>query len=157
MPESPTEYFQEIAYEFYLLGGDQDDLEVTEEGGRMADAAPAAVGDRPKARGGPQMGTLGSGNHFAELQYVSEIYDAPVAADDTAQTEQGVAVVIDLLANDSDAEDGAPVVQSVGAATSGAVANNGVVEISSSTFSGNLAGADGLVLGPKPPTTGLGI
>jgi hypothetical protein len=56
---------------------------------------------------------------------ISAVNDAPVAADDTAQTEQGVAVVIDLLANDSDAEDGAPVVQSVGAATSGAVANNG--------------------------------
>ena len=56
---------------------------------------------------------------------VSAVNDAPVAGDDAAETEQGVAVVIDLLANDGDAEDGTPTVQSVGAATNGAVAVDG--------------------------------
>ena len=56
--------------------GDPDDLEVTEEGGQMSGAEPEAVGERPKVRGGPQLGTLGSGNHFLEVQAVDEIYDS---------------------------------------------------------------------------------
>ena len=59
--------------------GDPDDLEVTEEGGRMARGDPEAVGERPKARGRPQLGTLGSGNHFLELQAVDEIFDRDAA------------------------------------------------------------------------------
>ena len=59
--------------------GDPEDLEVTEEMGRMPGADPDAVGDRPKRRGGPQLGTLGSGNHFLEVQAVDAIFD-PVAA-----------------------------------------------------------------------------
>ena len=59
--------------------GDPDDLEVTEEGGRMAEADPKAVGERPKSRGGPQLGTLGSGNHFLEVQAVDEIFDKEAA------------------------------------------------------------------------------
>ena len=54
--------------------GDPDDLEVTEESGVMDGADVGAVGDRPKRRGGPQLGTLGSGNHFLEVQAVDEIY-----------------------------------------------------------------------------------
>lgn len=60
--------------------GDPDDLEVTEEGGRMDEADPKAVGERPKSRGGPQLGTLGSGNHFLEVQAVAEIFDRQAAA-----------------------------------------------------------------------------
>ena len=59
--------------------GDADDLEVTEENGRMDNGNPDAVGDRPKARGRTQLGTLGSGNHFLEVQAVDEIFD-PVSA-----------------------------------------------------------------------------
>ncbi len=60
--------------------GHPDDLEVTEESGRMEGADPDAVGDRPKVRGGPQLGTLGSGNHFLEVQAVDEIYDVEAAS-----------------------------------------------------------------------------
>ena len=60
--------------------GDPDDLEVTEEGGCMGDVYPKAVGDRPKARGGPQLGTLGSGNHFLEVQVVDELFDRKSAS-----------------------------------------------------------------------------
>nr|MBC8279246.1 RtcB family protein [Chloroflexota bacterium] len=59
--------------------GDPDDLEVTEDSGCIQDADPEAVGERPKVRGGPQLGTLGSGNHFLEVQAVDEIYDRQAA------------------------------------------------------------------------------
>ena len=59
--------------------GDPDDLEVTEEGGRMESADPKAVGERPRARGRSQLGTLGSGNHFLELQAVDAIFDRDAA------------------------------------------------------------------------------
>ena len=59
--------------------GDADDLEVTEEGGCMDDAEPEAVGDRPKTRGATQLGTLGSGNHFLEVQAVDTIFDPEAA------------------------------------------------------------------------------
>ena len=59
--------------------GDADDLEVTEDNGRIDEGNPDAVGDRPKARGRTQLGTLGSGNHFVEVQAVDEILD-PVSA-----------------------------------------------------------------------------
>jgi len=55
------------------------DLEVTEEGGAMKDANPDKVSDRAKKRGIPQLGTLGSGNHFLEVQVVREIYDETAA------------------------------------------------------------------------------
>jgi tRNA-splicing ligase RtcB (3'-phosphate/5'-hydroxy nucleic acid ligase) len=60
--------------------GSSDDLNYIEEGGVLAGADPTLVSDRAYERGHAQLGTLGSGNHFAELQYVSEIYDAEVAA-----------------------------------------------------------------------------
>jgi tRNA-splicing ligase RtcB len=56
-----------------------EDLERLEEGGAMEGAVPSAVSHRAKQRGGPQLGTLGSGNHFIEIQEVEEIYDAEVA------------------------------------------------------------------------------
>jgi len=59
--------------------GDPEDLEATEEGGRIPDANPDAVGPRPRQRGLPQLGTLGSGNHFLEVQAVDQIYDAQAA------------------------------------------------------------------------------
>jgi tRNA-splicing ligase RtcB len=59
--------------------GRNDDLERLEEGGAMAGADPAAVSKRAKERGGPQLGTLGSGNHFVEIQEVDEIFDPETA------------------------------------------------------------------------------
>ncbi len=59
--------------------GLSDDLEVTEEGGAMKGANPDKVSDRARKRGIPQSGTLGSGNHFLEVQVVREIYDEAAA------------------------------------------------------------------------------
>src|SRR5215216_6635326 len=59
--------------------GDPEDLEHTESGGRLAGADPGAVSARAYERGLPQLGTLGSGNHFLEVQYVDEVYDEQAA------------------------------------------------------------------------------
>ena len=56
------------------------DLEFTEEQGCMKMANPDKVSARAKKRGAPQLGTLGSGNHFLEVQAVREIYDKDAAA-----------------------------------------------------------------------------
>lgn len=56
-----------------------DDAERCEESGRLRDAAPAAVSERARLRGADQLGTLGSGNHFLEVDRVAEIYDAAAA------------------------------------------------------------------------------
>ena len=55
------------------------DLEATEEGGAIAGADPDAVGLRPRQRGADQLGTLGAGNHFLEVQAVEEVYDSEAA------------------------------------------------------------------------------
>jgi len=59
--------------------GEEDDLVRTEAGGALAGADPGAVSDRAVKRGQPQMGTLGSGNHFLELDLVEEVYDERTA------------------------------------------------------------------------------
>jgi tRNA-splicing ligase RtcB len=59
--------------------GNHDDLDVTEENGCMKAADPDKVSDRARKRGAPQLGTLGSGNHFLEVQVVREIYDEKAA------------------------------------------------------------------------------
>ena len=59
--------------------GRKEDLERTEEGGRMRDASAEDVSDRALERGVPQLGTLGAGNHFLEIQKVQEIYDEAAA------------------------------------------------------------------------------
>jgi tRNA-splicing ligase RtcB len=56
-----------------------EDLEVTEENARFAQADPGEVSERAIARGKPQLGTLGSGNHFMEVQVVDRIFDPSVA------------------------------------------------------------------------------
>jgi tRNA-splicing ligase RtcB len=58
-----------------------DDVTHTEAGGALPDADPAAVSARAKSRGAGQVGTIGSGNHFIEVQVVEEIFDAAAAAD----------------------------------------------------------------------------
>ncbi|MGD1004192.1 MAG: RtcB family protein [Methanoregulaceae archaeon] len=59
--------------------GVSKDLERCEEKGTMKDANVQAVSSKAKQRGTPQGGTLGSGNHFLELQVVREIYDEGAA------------------------------------------------------------------------------
>ena len=51
-----------------------------EENGRMPFANAAKVSNRAKQRGMIQLGTLGAGNHYGEIQVVDEIYDAEAAA-----------------------------------------------------------------------------
>ena len=59
--------------------GEPEDLENIESGGRLPGADPARVSDRAYERGVSQLGTLGSGNHFLEVQYIDEIYDEEAA------------------------------------------------------------------------------
>lgn len=57
----------------------EQDLRRTEEGGCMPDADPAAVSKRARERGREQLGTLGAGNHFIEIDVVDHLFDAPAA------------------------------------------------------------------------------
>lgn len=59
--------------------GWEEDLERIEEGGHMEGADPDLVSDRAKERGKPQLGSLGSGNHFLEVQVVEKVFDEEVA------------------------------------------------------------------------------
>src|SRR5439155_4320931 len=59
--------------------GSEADLDHTEERGCLAGADAYAVSARAKQRGKPQLGTLGSGNHFVEVQYVDEVFDEKTA------------------------------------------------------------------------------
>jgi tRNA-splicing ligase RtcB len=74
--------------------GWKEDLEYIEEGGRMEGADPRKVSDFAKKRGMPQLGTLGSGNHFLEIQVVDEIYDSGIAGVYGIQHEGQVIVMI---------------------------------------------------------------
>ena len=56
-----------------------DDVERVESGGALEDADPDSVSARARERGLRQLGSLGSGNHFLELQVVDEVYDAAAA------------------------------------------------------------------------------
>ncbi len=60
--------------------GTADDLESTEDGGRIEGADPSAVSERALTRGLPQAGSLGSGNHFVEVQAVTDIYETATAS-----------------------------------------------------------------------------
>ncbi|HUX77965.1 MAG TPA: RtcB family protein [Anaerolineae bacterium] len=57
----------------------QEDLAHTEEQGCLAGADPSKVSARAKERGRPQVGSLGAGNHFLEIDVVEEVYDEEVA------------------------------------------------------------------------------
>ncbi len=59
--------------------GARDDAEVCEEGGSMAGADPSRVSDNARKRGASQLGSLGSGNHFLEVQKVDKIFDERAA------------------------------------------------------------------------------
>ena len=73
--------------------GREADLERTEENGRMREAAVDGVSERALERGLPQLGTLGSGNHFLEIQKVDEIFD-PAAARAFGLTGPGQVLVM---------------------------------------------------------------
>jgi tRNA-splicing ligase RtcB len=60
--------------------GNETDIQFTEENGKLNNADPDSVGDRAIERGLDQIGTLGSGNHFLEVDLVESIYDEKVAA-----------------------------------------------------------------------------
>lgn len=59
--------------------GWEEDLEHLEENGKMEDANPTKVSEKAKKRGIPQLGSLGSGNHFLEVQKIDKIFDEKVA------------------------------------------------------------------------------
>ncbi len=56
-----------------------EDIDVIEGGGALRGADPAKVSRKAKERGGPQLGTLGSGNHFLEVQVIDEVFDEQAA------------------------------------------------------------------------------
>lgn len=73
--------------------GSEDDLEYTEEGGCLAGADSDLVSARAKERGSTQVGTLGSGNHFLEIDVVEEII-LPDVAETFGLREGHIAVFI---------------------------------------------------------------
>ena len=60
--------------------GTAEDIDHTESNGCLEGADPATVSERARVRGSDQLGTLGSGNHFLELQRVARIIDSETAA-----------------------------------------------------------------------------
>ncbi|MFH1835244.1 MAG: RtcB family protein [Methanobacteriota archaeon] len=59
--------------------GFEEDLERTEEGGAISGADPSKISPRARTRGRPQLGTLGSGNHFLEVGVVEKIFEPEIA------------------------------------------------------------------------------
>jgi tRNA-splicing ligase RtcB len=70
-----------------------EDLDFIESGGAMEGADADAVSDRAKERGADQLGTLGSGNHFLEVQVVDEVHDRDAAAAFGLELEQIVILI----------------------------------------------------------------
>lgn len=73
--------------------GRPDDLERIEETGRMAGADPAFVSDKARQRQRREMGTLGSGNHYLEVQSVAEIFDQAAAEAFGLNPDQAVVMI----------------------------------------------------------------
>ena len=71
-----------------------EDKEHCEEYGRMLNADPSKVSLKARKRGVPQLGTLGAGNHYAEVQVVEKIYDKQAAAKMGIEFEDQVCVFI---------------------------------------------------------------
>ena len=70
-----------------------DDVVRTESDGRLEGADPSAASERARSRGANQLGTMGSGNHFVEVQCVDRIFD-PAAADAFGLSHRQVTVLI---------------------------------------------------------------
>jgi tRNA-splicing ligase RtcB len=73
--ENGAQYIVELGY------GEKEDLEATESFGKLEGADAEAVYKTAKDRGRDQLGTMGAGNHFVEVQRVSEIYEPLMNAD----------------------------------------------------------------------------
>ena len=73
--------------------GTPEDVEHTESQGFIAGADPATVSERALARGSGQLGTLGSGNHFVELQRVDAVYE-PAASEAYGLAEGQTTILI---------------------------------------------------------------
>jgi len=73
--------------------GEAADVEFCEESGRMPGADATKVSDRAKQRGRTQIGTLGSGNHFLEVQYVEKVFEPEIAARFGLAEEQVVVMI----------------------------------------------------------------
>ncbi len=73
--------------------GEASDVEYCEESGCMAGADPSTVSQRAKQRGHTQLGTLGSGNHFLEVQYVQKVLEPEVARSFGLQEDQVVVLI----------------------------------------------------------------
>jgi tRNA-splicing ligase RtcB len=74
--------------------GWEEDAEVCEEGGKMSGADPSSVSDTARKRGASQIGSLGSGNHFVEVQKVDKILDERAAkAMDISHKDQIVILI----------------------------------------------------------------
>jgi len=74
--------------------GNKEDLLRTEENGQIKGADPNAVSEKAFSRGMPQLGTLGSGNHFLEIQKVDKIFNPEVAKAFGIEKEGQVTVMI---------------------------------------------------------------
>ncbi|MGA9365649.1 MAG: RtcB family protein [Bacteroidota bacterium] len=73
--------------------GFEDDLQHIEEYGTIPNADPGLVSHRAKERGKDQVGTLGSGNHFIEIQVVTEVFDEEIAKAFGLQKDQIVVLI----------------------------------------------------------------
>lgn len=73
--------------------GSSADLERIEEGGQVAGARPDQVSAQAKHRQQDEMGTLGSGNHYLEVQLVTAVYDADIARSFGLTTEDAVVMI----------------------------------------------------------------
>jgi len=73
--------------------GRERDVEFTEERGAMPGADPARVSAKAKQRGRPQLGTLGSGNHFLEIQWVEQVCDEAAARAMGLAADQAVVLI----------------------------------------------------------------
>ena len=71
----------------------EGDLACCEDEGRRPDADPDAISQKAKDRGKNQLGSLGSGNHFLEVQRVTDVFDAEIA-DAYGLREEGIVVLI---------------------------------------------------------------
>lgn len=73
--------------------GVKEDYEKTEENGKMA-ADASAVSEKAITRGLPQLGSLGAGNHFLEIQKIDQIFDERVAKSFGVENKENVTVMI---------------------------------------------------------------
>src|SRR6056297_2225938 len=73
--------------------GVEDDLRACEDEGRRPDADPSAISQKAKDRGKNQLGSLGSGNHFLEVQRVTDVFREDVADEFDLQEDQIVVLI----------------------------------------------------------------